>query len=131
MRLEAGAAVHLDTSFLIRALVDGSNEARALRTWLRQGLTVAISTLAWGEFLCGPLSEEDAALALRIVRAHVPLGTEEATEAARLFNETGRRRGSFQDCLVAATALTAVAELATADRSDFARFEECGLKLAG
>ena len=111
--------------------MDGSNEALALRTWLRQGLTVAISTLAWGEFLCGPLSEEDAALALRIVRAHVPLGTEEATEAARLFNETGRRRGSFQDCLVAGTALTAVAELATADRSDFVRFEECGLKLAG
>lgn len=123
--------VHLDTSFLIRALVPGSPESEALRRWLVERRPVAISTLAWGEFLCGPLDSRAAALASRVVRRHVPLTTDEAAEAARLFNETGRRRGSFQDCIVAASALLAGASLATSDRADFGRFVERGLELEG
>ena len=122
--------IHLDTSFLIRALVPGSGEAASLRGWLVDGRKVALSTLAWGEFLCGPLPEGAEAVARRIARRHVPLGTEQAAEAARLFNATGRRRGSLQDCVVAATALIAGAELATSDRADFRRFEAEGLTLA-
>jgi predicted nucleic acid-binding protein len=64
------------------------------------------------------------------VRTHVPLGTDEAAEAARLFNATGRRRGSFQDCIVAATAVTSGASLATTDRADFERCVPQGLQLA-
>jgi predicted nucleic acid-binding protein len=122
--------VHLDTSFLIRALVPGSDEARSLSVWLVGGRKVALSTLAWGEFLCGPLPEGAEVVARRIARRHVPLGTEQATEAARLFNATGRRRGSFQDCVVAATALVAGAELATSERTDFRRFEAEGPEMA-
>lgn len=121
--------IHLDTSFLIRALVAGSPESDELRGWLRDGRAVAISALVWGELLCGPMDAGAQALARRIVRAHVPLRTEEAARAAELFNGTGRRRGSFQDCLVAATAMRAGASLATADRRDFARFEAMGLRL--
>lgn len=89
-----------------------------------------MSTLAWGEFLCGTLAEEERALALRIVPRRLPVRSEEATEAARLFNATGRRPGSFQDCLVAATALGAGAELATVDQTVFAPFEAHGVTLA-
>lgn len=121
--------VHLDASFLIRALVEGSPEFRALDAWLGAKRAVAMSTLAWGEFLCGPLLLEDEELASRVTRKRVPLGAEEAAEAARLFNVTGRRRGSFQDCIVAASAIRAGAALATTDH-DFDRFVPEGLKLA-
>ena len=58
------------------------------------------------------------------------LGTEQAATAARLFNVTGRRRGSVPDCLIAAAAITEEAELATEDREDFQRLTGHGLKLA-
>lgn len=122
-------ALHLDTSFLIRALVPGSDEAGLFRTWLRDGRPLSMSTVAWGEFLCGPLDEAAATIAARLVRRHAPLGVEEAATAARLFNGTGRRRGSFADCLVAATALVEGAALATSDQADFRRFEIEGLRL--
>ena len=122
--------VHLDTSFLIRALVPGSAESGALRRWLREGRSIAISTIVWAEFLCGPLESHVAGLARRVARTHVPLETDQAATAALLFNETGRRRGSFQDCLVAATAIAAGAPLATIDRNDFRRFVDAGLELA-
>ena len=123
------SAVHLDSSFLIQALVAFSVEALALRTWLRQGRPVAMSAVAWGEFLCGPLADEERALALRIVPMHLPVRTEEAAEAARLFNATGRRRGSFQDFVVAATALCAGAALAPVDQTVFSPFAAHGVTL--
>lgn len=60
----------------------------------------------------------------------VPLTGAVADEAAALFNGTGRRRGSFVDCLVAASALAAGARLATSNARDFVRFAERGLELA-
>lgn len=127
----SAAPLHLDASFLIRALDPRSAEASTLRGWLEQGRALAISALAWGEFLCGPLGPEEEVLAKRVVRSYVPIGVGEATEAARLFNQTGRRRGSFQDCLIAATAIGANAPLATADRADFERYRPMGLALTG
>ncbi len=121
--------VHIDTSFLIRALVAGSPESRALQRWVSAGAVLAVSTLVWCEFLCGPVDAEAEALALRVVRVQVPLGVGEATAAAGLFNETGRRRGSLSDCIVAATAMRSGARLATTDREDFRRFEAHGLEL--
>jgi predicted nucleic acid-binding protein len=125
------SAVHLDTSFLIRALVPGSAESEKLRGWLRERRPVAVSALAWGELLCGPLGEADKATARRIAHRHVPVGTEEVTEAARLFNHGGRRRGSFPDCVIAGTAIVSRAELATSNVGDFERFVDTGLTLAG
>lgn len=127
----AAPTIHLDTSFFIRALVPGSEESETLRAWLRARRAIAISTLAWGEFLCGPVDEGVEDLARRVARTCIPLGVDEAGSAARLFNETGRRRGSFHDCMIAATAMGADAELATTDRADFGRFVARGLRLAG
>ncbi|RFC45682.1 MAG: PIN domain-containing protein [Verrucomicrobia bacterium] len=47
--------IQLDTNFLIDALVSGSEQEAQLVGWLIAGETLAISTVAWGEFLCGPL----------------------------------------------------------------------------
>ena len=46
--------IHLDTSFLGRALVRGPPEDEKVRQWLTEGTALGMSTIAWGEFLCGP-----------------------------------------------------------------------------
>ena len=69
-------------------------------------------------------------IARRIARTRIPLGADEAGAAARLFHETGRRRGTFHDCIIAATAMGVGAALATTDRADFGRFVAQGLELA-
>ena len=46
--------IHLDTSFLIRALIPGTREESKLRRWVGDGEALAMSSVAWAEFLCGP-----------------------------------------------------------------------------
>jgi predicted nucleic acid-binding protein len=125
----AATPVHLDTSFLIRALVPGSMEAVSLGAWITEGRPLAMSALAWGELLCGPLEADDEVLVKAVVRTIVPLDAEAASLAAGLFNAGGRRRGSFPDCLVAATCVQAGAALATANPMDFQRFAGAGPEL--
>ena len=122
--------IHLDTSFLIRSLVQGSEESRTLRAWIGKPADITISAIAWSEFLCGPVSVEAVELASRLFGDPVPLGAREAATAANLFNASGRRRGSIMDCMVAAVAIESDAELATGNRRDFQRFEPLGLRVA-
>ena len=121
--------IHLDTSFLIRALVRGSTEDLHLREWLRSEMLIGISTVGWAEFLCGPVEEHQVDLTARILTEQVCFVAEDASRAARLFNLTGRRRGSLSDCMIAATALRTGATLATANPADFRRLEAAGLKI--
>jgi predicted nucleic acid-binding protein len=125
----AGLARHLDTNFLIIALVPGTREDQRLRQWIRQGLVISMSSVGWAEFLCGPVSQEDHQRARKVVGAPLPLVEMEAAQAAELFNAGGRKRGTLPDCLIAATALLAGAALATSNSGDFRRFERAGLKL--
>ena len=74
-------------------------------------------------------SVELLGVATRVVSERVPFH-DDARLSAQLFNESGRRRGSFVDCMIAATALRAGATLATASIEDFRRFEAAGLALA-
>jgi predicted nucleic acid-binding protein len=46
-----------------------------------------------------------------------------------LFNLSGRRRGTFIDCMIAAVALGANASLATTNSDDFRRLEPAGLQI--
>jgi len=59
---ERASMIHLDTSFLIHAMVPSSRADKSLRKWLRDEEDLAISSIAWAEFLCGPVerSEIDA-----------------------------------------------------------------------
>lgn len=86
-----------------------------------------MSTIAWAELLCGPIEKRHMESATTIVSKRVPFLEEDSALAARLFNESGRRRGTFVDCMIAATALRSQAPLATSNPSDFTRFEESGL----
>ena len=97
--------IHLDTSFLIQALTPGSPEDLKLRNWIGKGKTLRMSNPTWTELLCGPLDRSELEWAAEIVGHRQDFTPEHAVVAARLFNESGRRRGSLIDCMIAATAL--------------------------
>jgi predicted nucleic acid-binding protein len=123
--------IHLDTNYLIGLLVKGSAAAIEVDGWLGAGELLAASAVAWTEFLNGPVTPLEISRAEAVLQSRiVPFGQEEATLAAELFNKTGRRRGSRFDCLIAATAIRALAQLATVNQSDFKVFVPHGLTLA-
>ena len=122
--------IHLDTSFLIRALAPGSQEDTRLREWIGANEPLGMSTVAWAEFLCGPINDAALSVASMVVGRQSPFTEETALIAARLFNGSGRRRGTMIDCMIAATALAEEAAVATSNPDDFSRFEAFGLALA-
>lgn len=118
--------IHIDTSFLVRALVGGSAEDTQLREWLADDEHLCMSALAWAEFLAGPARDGEE-LASELIGHRAEFSDAHAEIAARLFNETGRAPGTFVDCLVAAAALADDAPLATANAASYRRFEPSGL----
>lgn len=88
-----------------------------------------MSTVAWAEFLCGPVEASLLDAVGQIVSRRAPFGEEDAALTAQLFNETGRRRGSLADCMIAASAIRAKATLATKNAADFRRFQGAGLQM--
>ena len=122
--------IHLDTNFLIQALVPSSAAEAKLQTWKKDGEALAISSIARSEFLCGPLTQNDETLAQTLFPAPEPFLASDAYKAAELFNATGRRSRSLADCQIAAVALRCSARLATGNASDFAHFQNVGLTLA-
>ncbi len=122
--------IHLDTNFLIQAFVPSSAAEAKLRTWLKDSEDLGISSIAWSEFLCGPLTHEDEALAYVLLAAPQPFLASDAHKAAELFNATGRRSRSLADCQIAAVALRCDARLATVNLLDFTPFQNHGLTIA-
>ncbi len=126
--------IHLDTNVLIAFVGGDAARLAPLREPLKQGAATACSALAWFGFLCGPsepaVSDEELDRASALIGGTViPVDGRTASLAARLFNQTGRRRGSQSDCLVAATALASEADLFTLNVADFEPFESLGLRL--
>lgn len=121
---------HLDTSFLIRALMLGTPEDQALRRWIANGESLAVCSIAWAEFQCGPLTSSELAVAGAIIGRHRDFTKNDAESAARLFNESGCRRGSLVDCMIAAAAQADGAPIATANTADFLRLSDLGVTVA-
>ena len=121
--------IHLDTSFLIPALRPNTPEGHRLVVWVGEGEAIVISSVAWAEFLCGPLSQSDLNAAVQTVGQYLEFTAEHAVIAARLFNATDRRRRMMVDCMIAAAAIAEDAPLATVNTGDFGRFIEHGLRL--
>jgi predicted nucleic acid-binding protein len=122
--------IHLDTSFLIRALRTATPEAALLDRWFASGEPVAIGSICWCEFMCGSVDAPTIDLALRTLSSPQAFTVDDAQQAASFFNATGRRRGSLIDCMIAAVALRSGARIATANAADFLRFQLFGLMLA-
>lgn len=122
--------IQLDSNLLI-ALADAANPHRSEALRLMETLpTASVSSLAWWEFECGPVSPEGLAIVrVMLTGGIIPFGTAEAREAARLFNAAGRARRYKFDSLIAATAILTGSPLATVNPSDFQPFIPHGLKL--
>lgn len=82
----AGSAlvIHLDTGFLIRALVPGSAERIAMEDWLPGGEPLQVSAVAWTELLCGPVLPARVEVAESLFGGPVALDGPEAAQAAKL-----------------------------------------------
>jgi predicted nucleic acid-binding protein len=121
--------IHLDTNFLIEALVANSDAQAKVQTWKSLKEELGISSIAWSEFLCGPLTQNDETLTQLLFPSPEPFLVADAHKAAELFNLTGRRSRSLADCQIAAVALRCEASLATSNAMDFDRFQIHGLRL--
>lgn len=121
----------LDTNYLIRALIADTDEAARVSAWTDSGEELCTASIAWYEFLCGPVDDEGIDL-MRAVTADrvLPFTAAVAQESARLFNAAGRRRHLRVDAMIAATAIVAGATLATENGDDFSAFVSEGLRLA-
>lgn len=122
--------VHLDTNFLVAALRPNSAQQFQLDAWLLGGEVIGISSVAWAEYLCGPLDPTGAAIARQMFPSPEPLLSSDAEQAAKLFNLTGRRARSLADCMIAAVAIRCGAKMATLNTADFQPFVPHGLTLA-
>ena len=123
--------IHLDANYLVLANQAGSPEDVALRRWLEADQLLSTSSIAWMEFVSGPV----ATLVIDSIRHTlggriVAFSSAEAELAARLYNLAGRRRALRYDCMIAAAAIAAGAELATRNTNDFQLFTRHGLTLA-
>ena len=91
---------------------------------------MSVSSVAWAEYLCGPLDATARSLAQQIFPNPEPFLASDAVVAADLFNQTGRRSRSLADCMIAAVAMRCQAKLATGNSADFKPFVSRGLILA-
>ncbi len=121
---------HFDTNFLIQTVVAGSPAHEKFQTWFHARESCNASSIAWAEFLCGPLDAPAEAIAREIFPNPEPFLPADAVLAARLFNQTGRRSRSLADCMIAAVAIRCEAKLATINTPDFQPFLSHGLILA-
>ena len=120
----------VDSNYLIRGLVKGTNEARDLAAWHLAGEPLVTPSIAWYEFLCGPVtSAQVAAMDAFLSGGLIPFEGAQAVEAARLFNAAGRPRRLRVDVMIAACAIVARARFATSNRADFLVFAAHGLQL--
>jgi len=119
----------LDTNYLIGLLVPGSEEAGLIEKWHAE-TELCTSSVAWYEFLSGPVDDEGVEIVYALIGGRViPFTADQAAEAARLYNAAGRVRGLRADVMIAAAAVVANAELATANAEGFLPFEAFGLRL--
>lgn len=121
----------LDTNYLIRMLIPETLESKRVKRWLKQGETLTTSSIAWYEFLCGPVGEEEIRTARSCLQGGIVAFEEvQIAEAARLFNATGRLRRLRVDAMIAACAMAAKIPLATDNKDDFSAFVKHGLLLS-
>jgi len=120
----------LDTNYLVCSLIPGTREADAVESWLQNGTELYAPSVAWYEFLCGPINSDEVLLVRAILTGGlIPFEDAHAEAAARLFNATGRLRRLRLDAMIASSAMVAGCRLATSNLADFKVFVPFGLDL--
>jgi predicted nucleic acid-binding protein len=122
--------IHLDTNVLIGLAEAETSIVRTVGKWLDGNEKLAVSSVAWFEFRCGPLDGDAIELIEQVIAGRIVVfNAAHAQRAAELFNSAGRQRASRWDCMIAAAAIETRARLATRSGADFARFASYGLEL--
>ena len=120
----------LDTNILIRMLVPGSPAAQQVVGWIAERAELCTSAVCWYEFISGPVDSHGIDLVTQTIAGRIiPFTADQAQEASRLFNATGRLRRMRIDAMIAAAAIVSNAWLATANSADFQTFTSFGLRL--
>jgi predicted nucleic acid-binding protein len=123
--------IHLDTNVLIGLAAAETAIVRTIGKWLDDDEKLAVSSVAWFEFRCGPLERDAIELIEQVIAGRIVVfNAEHAERAADLFNSIGRQRATRWDCMIAAAAIESRARLATRNGTDFTRFKAHGLELA-
>ena len=74
--------IHLDTNLLIDLVTIGSPHIAVVRDWLLAGEELAVSAIAWSEFLNGPHSKQQKAAMTAVISGRVLDFTEKQAEQA-------------------------------------------------
>jgi predicted nucleic acid-binding protein len=121
----------LDANFLIGGVSEARPESRHLLAWAAAGETFCTAAPAWYEFLCAPVTPAQIETMLAFLKGRIiPFAADQAQVAARLFNAAERLRRLRVDAMIAATAISQQAPLATLNTADFKLFTSHGLVLA-
>jgi predicted nucleic acid-binding protein len=121
----------LDANFLIGGVIEARPESRHLLAWAAAGETFCTAAPAWYEFLCGPVTPAQIETMLAFLKGRIiPFASAQAQVAALLFNAAERPRRLRVDAMIAATAISQQAALATLNTADFKRLTSHGLVLA-
>ncbi|HEY3762092.1 MAG TPA: PIN domain-containing protein [Verrucomicrobiae bacterium] len=130
--------IHLDNNYLTNLLNPSTNASQNVRGWM-ENYRIGTSAIAWMEFLRGPEDEPRTKMQIALMKEMLasggisPFGEAEADSAAYLFCQIGRPKNADyrlrMDCLIAASAITTTAQLATDNICDFEDFARYGLNL--
>ena len=123
--------IYLDTNILIEISHRIESTLDYVGRLLDTNIPMASSSVAWMEFCCGNnVSEDEQHAILKVINNTIhPFDQEQAYIAAKLFHQTGRKRGSQGDCMIAAAAIHQQSSIATRNLKDFEKFTPHGLKI--
>jgi predicted nucleic acid-binding protein len=121
----------LDANFLIGGVIEARPESHQLLAWAEAGETFCTAAPAWYEFLCSPVTTAQIeTMQAFLTGGIIPFTAEQARVAAELFNLAQLPRRLRVDAMIAATAISRQAALATLNAADFKIFAPHGLELA-
>lgn len=116
---------HLDTDFLVKALLSSGPERQLLRAISDSQDEIEMSSLAWYEFCRGPRLPQQEAVARSYLEAEgvIEFGETAAARAADIFRRLGGPRRRAADVAIAAVAIGRGARLLTANTRDYTGIE--------
>jgi predicted nucleic acid-binding protein len=116
---------HLDTDFLVKALLGDGPERELLRAISDSPDEIEMSALAWYEFCRGPRLPQQEAVARSYLEAEgvVQFDESAAARAADIFRRLGSPRRRAADVAIAAVAIGREARLLTGNTRDYSGIE--------
>ena len=125
--------VHLDNDFLVRAISSPGPERERLFELADSNVELQMSSVAWYEFVRGPRTADQLAVARSFFSADgiVPLTEDFAERAAEVFRKLGSPRRRSADVAIGVTAVEMDARLLSGNAADFAAIPGLDVEAVG